>query len=172
MKIILTAIGLLLIAFLGGFYVQGLITKEDRYSIQPYVEKAKAIKKEADARASFRGLISREQSSLLAVLSTRNGGRVSDRDWLLLERIYHLFGPDARLAVAIAQAESGFRCDAYHFNTNKTVDHSIFQVNDVHSWRGDLNNCEENINVAYKIYKEQGFRPWVTYNYRKYLVYL
>lgn len=55
----------LFIAFLSGVYVQSLISKqEDRYSIQPYVEKAKAIKKEADARASFQNRVQKVKTFL------------------------------------------------------------------------------------------------------------
>lgn len=89
------------------------------------------------------------------------------------------FGKDGKVAVAVATAESGLTCKRYQnwLNKNKTVDHGAFQINSIHLWRvgGDANkllDCKTNIDVAYQIYKEQGFRPWVAYTngaYKKYL---
>lgn len=82
------------------------------------------------------------------------------------------FGDDSNIALAVAKAESGLRCEAYHFNNNGTIDHSIFQLNSVHKKRGNLENCKENIKIAYEIFKEQGWTPWVVYNTKSYLKYL
>lgn len=89
------------------------------------------------------------------------------------------FGKDADIAVAIATAESGLTCNRYHdwMNKDKSADSGVFQVNSVHLWRvnGDKNkllDCKTNIDIAYQIYKEQGFKPWVAYwngSYKKHL---
>lgn len=197
MKTLLSVLMVLFIAFLSGVYVQSLISKqEDRYNIRPYVEKAKAIKKEADARASFRGLISREQSSLLALLSSRNGGRVSDRDWLLLHRTYELFGSDAPVALAVSRSESGFKANAVGYNcmywygsdgcnsSNMSqawsVDCGLFQLN----FRGQVCPRESfdpvwNLEKAYewkylpdKKAGRSGFSAWVQYKRGVYLSYM
>ena len=82
------------------------------------------------------------------------------------------FGDDYRTALAVAKAESGLRCEAYHFNDNGTVDSSVFQLNSVHKKRGNLADCKENIKIAKQIVDEQGWSPWVVYwkgTYKKWL---
>lgn len=69
-------------------------------------------------------------------------------------------------AINIAFCESGIRTDAYNFNTNATGDHSIFQINDVHTktFGGKFKeDWRENIRVARKIYDRhsQSFSAWV-----------
>lgn len=68
--------------------------------------------------------------------------------------------------IKIARCESGLRAEAINKNTNGTFDIGIFQLNDVHSKRisrQDRMDFEKNIRFAYKLYFEQGFRPWVCY---------
>ena len=82
---------------------------------------------------------------------------------------------ECRVAIAVARAESGLRCDAVGINTNRTTDFGPFQINSVHIGRftlSEIANCEGNVNTAYKIYQEQGWNPWVAYlngSYRKFL---
>jgi len=71
-----------------------------------------------------------------------------------------------KTALDISFCESGWRPDAFHINNNKSTDHGPFQINSIHTKRyGSLfkTNWQENINVAYKIYKQQGWNPWVCY---------
>jgi hypothetical protein len=86
--------------------------------------------------------------------------------------ILRVWGNDWRIGLALAKAESGLRCEAYHFNHDGSIDHSVFQLNSVHKWRGNLSNCKENVRIAYEIFKEQGGTPWVVYQTKAYLKYL
>ena len=81
----------------------------------------------------------------------------------VIRDIIVVWGNDYRIGLALAKSESGLRCEAYHFNSNGTVDHSVFQLNSVHLWRGNLVDCKENVRIAYEIYKEQGPHPWVVW---------
>lgn len=91
----------------------------------------------------------------------------------VIRSIIRVFGNDSRTALAVAKAESGLRCTARNENTNGTADHSVFQINDVHKKRGNLDDCEENIKIAYKIFKEQGgFQAWVAYLRGRHLVFM
>jgi hypothetical protein len=82
------------------------------------------------------------------------------------------FGPDCNVAIAVAKAESGLRCDA----VSQTNDHGVFQINAVHlpKFNGKSPyDCEANIEVAYQIYKSWGgFRPWTAYTSGRYLKFL
>lgn len=97
---------------------------------------------------------------------------VKEDRFSVIRDILAVWGKDARIGLAIAKAESGLRCEAYHFNTNGTVDHSVFQLNSVHIKRGNLADCKENVRIAYEIYKEQGGNPWVVFWNKSYLKYL
>lgn len=87
-------------------------------------------------------------------------------------QIRRIFGSDAKMALAISQAENGTRqCD----REGKTKDHGIFQINQVHLNRWtieQLKDCTENIKIAHLLFHEQGWTPWVAYtngSYKKYL---
>lgn len=75
--------------------------------------------------------------------------------------------------MAIATAENGTHaCDRVHTNTNGTKDIGIFQINSIHSGKGNLYDCRENVRVAYEIFKRSGWNPWVVYQtgaYKKFL---
>jgi len=90
-----------------------------------------------------------------------------------LEAIYIYFGKDIT-AYAIAMAESGLNCK----RVSKTNDYGLMQIHlPLHQWRfdkfsGKWDDCFDNVKVAYQIYKEQGFNPWVVYStgvYKNYL---
>ena len=86
-----------------------------------------------------------------------------------IARIHRIWGENAEMAISIAKAESGLRCGA----VSPTNDYSIFQLNIVHSWRGDITDCTENIKIAKQIFDEQGWRPWVAYQngeYKQFLI--
>ena len=88
------------------------------------------------------------------------------------------FGPACRVALAIQAAENlKGNCEAYHHNSDGSLDWGYFQINSVHlSRRGvklrDLLDCKANIDFAYQLYSEEGFRPWSTFvggQYRKFI---
>ena len=77
------------------------------------------------------------------------------------------------MALAISQAENGRRtCDRVHVNTDGSKDVGIFQLNSVHSGKGNIYDCIENIKIAKRIFDRQGWEPWVVYQtgaYKKFL---
>ena len=87
----------------------------------------------------------------------------------VVAEIARVFGPEGKSVVKealdISMCESGWRADAYNFNTNKTSDFNIFQVNSI--WTkvfGNLfqTNWLENIRVAHEIYlRSHSFNAWV-----------
>ena len=88
------------------------------------------------------------------------------------------FGPACPTALAIQAAENlKGNCEAYHYNSDGTLDWGYFQINSIHlSRRGinlrDLLDCKANIDFAYQLYMEEGFQPWSTFvsgQYRKFL---
>ncbi len=80
------------------------------------------------------------------------------------------FGPDCRIALAIQRAENPQgKCEIYHYNPDGTLDWGYFQINTVHLKRPGLNlrdllDCKANIDFAYQLYTERGFKAWSTYN--------
>ena len=88
------------------------------------------------------------------------------------------FGPACRIALAIQAAENvEGECEAYHYNSDGTLDWGYFQINSVHLRRRgvslrDLLDCRANIDFAFQLYTEEGFQPWSTYaggRYRSFL---
>jgi hypothetical protein len=83
---------------------------------------------------------------------------------------------ECRTALAIATAESNLNCNAFRVNSNGSVDLSIFQLNSVHLKKGgewtleNMANCKKNVDLAYELWTEQGFEPWVTFLSKAYLV--
>ncbi len=159
------------LVFLAGLFIflQGgsIYAYSSQDARQELVQIAKEVKRKDDAIRLRRELDNRVEAEakrlgVASVLSSRS----------VIRNILSVFGDKADVALAVAKAESGLRCEAYHFNSNGTVDHSVFQLNDVHKWRGNLNDCKENIKIAYQIYQEQNFRPWVVYQTGSYLKYL
>ena len=66
--------------------------------------------------------------------------------------------------ISTMKCESGLRPDAINKNKNGTFDIGIGQINDVHSKRisrQDRMDFVKNIDFIYKLYQEQGLRPWV-----------
>lgn len=99
------------------------------------------------------------------------------------KKIRSLFGKDADLAIAIAKAESGMRCDAVGdktltFNQNGVeygASYGVFQIRHLVGRPSPevLMNCEQNIEYAYGMYKAQGhFNAWSAYtngSYQKFI---
>jgi hypothetical protein len=87
----------------------------------------------------------------------------------VVAEIARVFGPHGKKVVKqaldISMCESGWNDKAYNFNTNKTGDYNLFQVNSL--WvkvYGDLymHNWIENVRVAHEIYlRSHNFNAWV-----------
>lgn len=77
-------------------------------------------------------------------------------------------GEDLVKSVAVAKAESSFRPRAEHLNPNGTVDHGLWQINDVNSdilAMGDPYDPATNARMAYAIQTRAGdWSDWVTSN--------
>lgn len=78
------------------------------------------------------------------------------------------FGGQCRIALEIQRRENGTeQCDRMHVNDNHTVDFGFMQINSDHlnsSVRvADLIDCKKNIDIAYQLYKQQGWGIWSTY---------
>lgn len=96
----------------------------------------------------------------------------------------NVFGKDCRIALAVQKAENGSGvCDTEAFNydpkTNKvsSVDYGFMMINSVHlkkGWsRAELMDCHKNVDHAFEIFKQQGWKPWAAYTngaYKKYLI--
>jgi hypothetical protein len=87
----------------------------------------------------------------------------------VVAEIARVFGPHGKAVVKqaldISMCESGWNDKAYNFNTNKTGDYNLFQINSL--WTkvfGNLyqHNWVENIRVAHEIYlRSHNFNAWV-----------
>ena len=81
--------------------------------------------------------------------------------------------------VCIAKYESAFNCGSKNKNTDGSTSYGLFQINNYH-WCNDglssrnkqcttykcseLYKCHLNTNMAYDIWKEDGFHAWYGYN--------
>jgi hypothetical protein len=77
--------------------------------------------------------------------------------------IRQLWGSEADNALAVFKCESGLKGDAINkANTNGSIDYGFSQINSIHGipskW---LLNWRTNITIAYQMWSEQGWRPWV-----------
>lgn len=84
--------------------------------------------------------------------------------------IYEKFGiENYKVAIAVARAESGMREDAIGINTNNTIDVGIFQINQIHFKKdgcslAEVSTIKGNVDCAYQIFEDQGWKPWVAFN--------
>lgn len=79
--------------------------------------------------------------------------------------IREVFGKESDNAFKVLSCENkALNPKATNHNRNGSIDRGIFQINSVHDngkAKGkDMFNFEDNIDVAYKIYEEQGWSPW------------
>ena len=67
-------------------------------------------------------------------------------------------------ALDIMKCESHLKIDAYNYNANGgTGDYGLFQINSVHTERygvAFMHDWKANIDVAFDLYKVQGWSPW------------
>jgi hypothetical protein len=90
------------------------------------------------------------------------------------DMIKNIFKDDASIALAIAHAESGMRCEAHG---DRDLDPSSYGVFQIRAFKGrpstdELLDCNANIAYAKVMYDRQGWSPWSTYksgSYKKFL---
>ena len=78
---------------------------------------------------------------------------------------------EAKIALAIAKAESRLNPKVTNTNRNGTIDCGIFQINSIHK----LENCQDpktNIHYAFGLFQRHGWQPWNVWKNKKYLVFL
>lgn len=85
--------------------------------------------------------------------------------------ICDVFGDDCEIAIAVAKAESGLRCDAHGDRHLSPSSYGVFQIR---AFEGrppieELTNCEANIRYAKFMYDRQGWGPWSAYTNGSYL---
>ena len=66
------------------------------------------------------------------------------------------------VAYEVATAESGGKVDAYNPEWHKGCQgsYSYFQVACIHGTKADLQDGKKNVEIAYKLWKIEGWRPW------------
>lgn len=91
------------------------------------------------------------------------------------EMICDTFPEDCDRMLAIAKAENRTLAAAPAPNKNNdgTIDCGLMQINSIHGFDCEwLENIENNLGVARKIYDTQGITAWSTYNSGKYLEFM
>ncbi len=89
--------------------------------------------------------------------------------YLMLLTNFNLQPTEAATMTCIAVAESNLNSRAVHYNeSDGTFDYGLFQINQIHIGTlvhssNDLMNTNQNIRIAVKIYKRDGFTVWATY---------
>lgn len=91
--------------------------------------------------------------------------------------IMYVFGPDYKIALAVAKAESGLNPKAVGYNRDQygnvlSRDVSIFQLNDYYHKGVWQMSTLENIEYAHKLYLATGWKSWAAYNNLSYLTFL
>lgn len=82
----------------------------------------------------------------------------------IAQKILDVFGENGKIALAVARAESGLRCEAVNWGDAKITgmpSQGIFQLNRPHN--EIYFDCDYNIQEAYKLFLRRGFSPWSTY---------
>lgn len=99
---------------------------------------------------------------------TPAGGVSAETIAVVKAYIMDVFGPlNGPRAIRIAACESGFNPEALNHNKNGTHDGGIFQLNSggtVQSLGLTFNETKDykkNIEAAYRLFRQRGWRPWV-----------
>ena len=80
-----------------------------------------------------------------------------------LKSIISEYGWDTQVAYAVMKAESGGNPSAVNWNdVHKGCIGSfgLFQLGCMHGAREDLLNAEKNVEIAYKLWRRDGWSPW------------
>lgn len=100
--------------------------------------------------------------------------RINDYSPKVEGLIRDIFGTDADVALAIARAESGLRCDAVGDRHLSPSSYGVFQIRAFINRPGieELTDCETNIRYAKFMFDRQGWQPWSAYTNKAYLRFL
>lgn len=91
--------------------------------------------------------------------------RISTPSSTVERLILDIFGEDADIALAVARAESGLRCDAVGDRHLSPSSYGVFQIRAFANRPGieELTDCEANIRYAKFMFDRQGWHPWSAY---------
>lgn len=99
---------------------------------------------------------------------TPAGGVSAETIAVVKAYIVDVFGPlNSQRALRIANCESGYNPAALNHNRNGTHDRGIFQLNDGGTAQGlglsvnETFDYRKNIEAAYRLFRQRGWRPWV-----------
>lgn len=84
-------------------------------------------------------------------------------------------GPDLPIAIAVCNAESSRNPYAVNVNANHSVDHGLWQINDINHDAlaiGDWRDPATNARMARIVWLRQGWKGWATFNNGDYLPFL
>jgi soluble lytic murein transglycosylase-like protein len=80
---------------------------------------------------------------------------------------------EAKIAIAVARAESGLRPEATNINNNGSTDYNVFQINSVHNLtEAQKKDPAENIKLAHSLWERSGWKIWCAYTNGRYLAFL
>jgi hypothetical protein len=91
------------------------------------------------------------------------------------DMITRYFGKDAKVAIAVAKAESGLRADALGDTNTKYPSAGIFQIRllpERQITKEQMFSAEHNIEYAKMLFDKSGWKPWSAYNNGAYLKHL
>jgi hypothetical protein len=113
------------------------------------------------------------QKVAITEVKAEEGGETPARPLSIQQIIRTQFGSEGEIAIAVAMAESRMNPKAYHINSNGSVDCGLFQINSIHKpTKEQCENPEENVKMAYEIYKRGSWNAWSAYNNKSYYKYL
>ena len=80
----------------------------------------------------------------------------------IINYILERFGAEGQNAVKVAQCESHLNPTIQGHNLDFSTDTGIFQINSTHAINAEyLKDWHVNVDVAFKMWSEQGWNPWV-----------
>jgi hypothetical protein len=105
----------------------------------------------------------RQLTNIIQVIGGENLPLTENEKYLCIK-----FGDQCKTALEVQRRENPKgNCEAFYINNNGTIDLGFMQINSVHLnsniTLSQLVDCKSNIDVAYDIYKRDGWKAWVTY---------
>lgn len=135
------------------------------FGVNQFFDKNK-LKFERPIQISFHFPIKIEKRELVNIIQVSGGESLpltENEKYLCMK-----FGDQCKTALEIQRRENPKgNCEAFYINNNGTIDLGFMQVNSVHInsdiTLSQLVDCKLNIDVAYDIYKRDGWKAWTTY---------
>jgi hypothetical protein len=133
------------------------------FGVNQFFDKNK-LKFERPIQVSFNWPIQVEQRQLVNVIQVTGGENLpltENEKYMCMK-----FGDQCKTALEIQRRENvKGDCNAFYVNNNGTIDLGFMQLNSVHLTQeitlAQLVDCKGNIDIAYEIYKRDGWKAWV-----------